>query len=677
MPADNPFFETSALPYQLPPFDVIDDSHYLPAFERGFAEQLAEIDEITGSDEPATFANTVAAFEKSGLLLTRVANTFFALHSSDATPEMEAIDEEVTPRFAAHRDAIRMNRALYRRLTAIDADAENLDAESRRLLDKMRKDFVRSGAELDDAQQDELRAMNTELASLTSEFGRKLLADTNDSALVVDDPAELDGLSADAVSAAAHAADELGRSGSYALPLVLPTVQPDLAVLTNPETRRALFDASIVRGARANENDTRKLVSRITSLRSRRAKLLGYQTHADLQIEDQTAGTPEAAGAMLSELAPPAVANGRRELAQLAEQSDSDTAVDPWDVHFLSEEFRRERLSIDTAAFRPYFELDRVLFDGVFYAANRLYGITFDERTDLPTYHDGVRTFEVHDADGSELGLFLGDYFTRPTKRGGAWMTSFVDQSTLLGQKPVVVNNLNIPEPADGETTLLTLDQVRTMFHEFGHALHGLFSNVTFPSLSGTNVPRDFVEYPSQVNEMWMVWPEVITNYARHYETDEPMPVEWIDKIVEARRFGQGYATTEYLAAAMLDLVWHSLEDGESIDDPITFEAQALDAAGLHVPAIPPRYRSCYFNHIFAGGYSAGYYSYIWSEVLDADTVEWFKENGGLGRVGGDYFRETLLSRGGSVDPMDAFRNFRGRDPQIAPLLRRRGLNRD
>lgn len=435
MPADNPFFETSALPYQLPPFDVIDDSHYLPAFERGFAEQLAEIDEITGSDEPATFANTVAAFEKSGLLLTRVANTFFALHSSDATPEMEAIDEEVTPRFAAHRDAIRMNRALYRRLTAIDADAENLDAESRRLLDKMRKDFVRSGAELDDAQQDELRAMNTELASLTSEFGRKLLADTNDSALVVDDPAELDGLSADAVSAAAHAADELGRSGSYALPLVLPTVQPDLAVLTNPETRRALFDASIVRGARANENDTRKLVSRITSLRSRRAKLLGYQTHADLQIEDQTAGTPEAAGAMLSELAPPAVANGRRELAQLAEQSDSDTAVDPWDVHFLSEEFRRERLSIDTAAFRPYFELDRVLFDGVFYAANRLYGITFDERTDLPTYHDGVRTFEVHDADGSELGLFLGDYFTRPTKRGGAWMTSFVDQSTLLGQK--------------------------------------------------------------------------------------------------------------------------------------------------------------------------------------------------------------------------------------------------
>ncbi|WGW11098.1 M3 family metallopeptidase [Saxibacter everestensis] len=672
-PDDNPFFSASDLPYQLPPFGRIRDEHFMPAFERGMAEQLDEVAAIVADAEPPSFANTVVRLEQSGQLLTRVARVFFNLHSSDATPEIEAIDREISPRYAAHHDAINLNPGLYARLRAIDPQSERLDAESTRLLEDYLRNFRRAGAGLDDEDKATLRQLNSELASLTSEFAQLLLADTNEAAVIVDDVADLAGLPEDAISAAANAAEERGHAGRFLLSLVLPTEQPALASLENPNIRRALFEAAVTRGAQANQNDTRAVISRITALRARRAHLLGYPTHSDYQIEDQTAKTTDAVGSMLGDLVPAALQNAKRELAELAEFAGVEE-VAPADVQFYSDKVRQQKFDVEAVRYRPYFELERVLHDGVFYAANRLYGLTFTERHDLPVYHPQVRVFEVRDADGGELGLFLGDYFTRETKRGGAWMSNFVDQSHLLGSKPVVVNNLNISLPAPGEPVLLTLDEVTTLFHEFGHTLHGLLSDVTYPRFSGTSVPRDFVEYPSQVNEMWMLWPEVVENYARHFQTGEPLPQQLIDNLLASRIWGEGYATTSYLGAAILDLVWHALEAGEVIDDPLAFESQALAASGLDLPAVPPRYRTSYFNHIFAGGYSAGYYSYIWSEVLDADTVDWFKANGGLTRENGEYFRKTLLSRGGSVDPLEAFRTFRGRDPEIGPLLLRRGL---
>ncbi|GII61983.1 peptidyl-dipeptidase Dcp [Sphaerisporangium krabiense] len=661
---ENPFFVQSALPYRLPPFAEIREEHYAPAFERGMAEQLAEVEAIADGADAPTFENTVEALERSGRLLSRVTTVFFNQASSDTTPGIQAIQKEITPKLTQHSDAIHLNTRLFARLKAVPA--EGLDAERAWLLERYVTDFVRAGAELGPEDQQRLRSLNEELSTLSTTFEQNLLADTNASAVVVDDAARLDGLSEDAIKAAAETARSRGLDGKYVITLGLPTAQPPLTELTDRELRERIHRASVERGVRDNPD----LVIRMARLRAERARLLGYGNHAEYVVADQTAPSTRAVTETLAKMTPAAVANAHREAEQLREEAGFD--LEPWDWSFYAEKVREARYAVDSRAMRPYFELDRVLRDGVFHAAHKLYGLDFTERTDLVGYHPDVRVFEVFDEDGSPLGLFLGDFYARASKRGGAWMNSLVKQSALEGTRPVVVNNLNITKPPAGEPTLMTWDQVNTMFHEFGHALHGLFSDVGFPYFSGTAVPRDFVEYPSQVNEMWAVWPEVLANYARHHETGEPMPQDLVDRMLEAQKFNQGYATVEYLAATLLDWAWHTFEEEPA--DTLEFERQALRNAGVDLPLVPPRYRSTYFAHIWAGGYSAGYYSYIWSEVLDADTVEWFKENGGLTRENGDTFRRELLSRGGSVDPMTGFRAFRGRDPRIEPLLERRGL---
>lgn len=683
---DDPFSAPSDLPYQLPPFDKIKVDHFLPAFERGLAAERAEIEAIAADPRPPTFDNTVIALERAGQLLERVAAVFDNLCGSDATPEIQRLEQDLAPRRAAHADAIYLDRRLYQRIDTLyqARDDLDLDPESRWLLERYHTDFTRAGAQLSDPDQERLRELNQELSRLTTAFKNKLLADTNELAVRVEDPSRLAGLSGDAVAAAAEAAREHGHDGGYVLSLILPTNQPALAELADRALREEIYTASISRGARNNAHDTTEAVRQLVRLRAERARLLGYEHHAAYQIADRTAGSAEAAAGMLARLAPAAVANARAEQAELQRRvadDGGDFALRAWDWAYYAERVRKERYDLDTAALRPYLELGRVLQDGVFFAASELYGLRFVERSDLPTYHPQVRVFEVFDSTHAEpdagLGLFLADFYTRDAKRGGAWMSSFVRQSGLRGTRPVVVVNLNLNRPPDGEPTLLTVDEVRTLFHEFGHALHGLFSDVTYPRFSGTSVPRDFVEYPSQVNEMWMLWPEVLGNYARHHRTGEPLPPELVERLEAARTFNEGFATTEYLAASLLDLAWHQLavEQAAAVTDVAGFEAEALAAAGVALPAVPPRYRSTYFAHIFStDSYSAGYYSYIWSEVLDADTVEWFKENGGLRRDNGDWFRRTLLSRGGSADPMAAFRAFRGRDPRIEPLLDRRGL---
>jgi peptidyl-dipeptidase Dcp len=676
---DNPFATPSELPYALPPFDRISDEHYLPAFEAGLAEQAAEVDEIAGNPEPPTFENTIEALERSGRLLSRVSNVFFNLAGSDSNDTIHEVQAAVAPKLAAHHDAIHLNPELYARVNDLFERRESLDldAESDWLLERYHTDFQRAGAGLPEEDQQRLRELNGELSSLSTRFSQSLLKDTNELAVVVEDVAELAGLSPDAIAAAGEAAVARGEPGKYVLNLGLPTAQPPLASLENRGLRERVFTASVSRGNRENSFDNKGTLTRIAALRAERAALLGHPHHAAYVISDETARTSEAAVGLLQRLAPAAVINAKAEAAELQALLGADepgASLEPWDWAFYSEKVRRDRFNVDAGALRPYFELNRVLIDGVFQAANKLYGLTFAERHDLPKYHPEVRVFEVFDADGGELGLFLGDYYTRDSKRGGAWMNNFVDQASLFGTRSVVVNNLNVARPPAGEPTLLTFDEVVTAFHEFGHALHALLSDVRYPTFSGPNVPRDFVEYPSQVNEMWMLWPEVLANYAKHYESGEPLPQPLVDKLVESQLYGEGFSTTEYLAASLLDQAWHGLGMDDQVEDVQRFEADALEKAGVALSSVPPRYRSTYFAHIFSGGYSAGYYSYIWSEVLDADTVEWFKENGGLTRDNGDHFRRELLGRGGSVDPMVAFRNFRGRDPEIEPLLKRRGL---
>ncbi|MFZ0159634.1 MAG: M3 family metallopeptidase [Kineosporiaceae bacterium] len=679
---DNPFAAPSDLPFGLPPFARIRTEHYLPAFEAGMAEQRAEIEAIATSSGPATVENTLEALERSGRLLHRVGQVFFNLTSSSATAELNEIETDVAPRLAAHTDAIYLDSRLFARVDALHSHSGDLEpgGEQQRLLDRYHKDFVRAGAGLDDAQQERLRAINAELAGLTTAFKNDLLADTVDLAVHVATRDELDGLGDGAIAAAAEAAKGRGLQG-YLLTIGLPSGQPELESLTHRGLRERLHRASVSRGARGNAHDTRATLTRIVALRAERAGLLGYTDHASYVIEDETARTLPAVDAMLGGLVGPAVTNAFAEAAELeaALLADGESApLQPWDWAYYAGTVREQRFSLDTAALRPYFELGRVVTDGIFYAAEALYGLTFQRRTDLAGYDDDVQVYEVRAADGGARGLFLADWYTRDTKRGGAWMSTFVDQSHLLDEAPVVVINLNIPRPPDGEPTLLTLDELITAFHEFGHVLHGLLSDVRYPLLSGTNVPRDFVEFPSQVNEMWAYWPQVLANYAVHHETGERLPQEVVDALIAARSYGEGFSTTEYLAAALLDLAWHRLTPAEAAalgpDDVAGFERDALQRNGVAVDLIPPRYRSTYFAHIFSGGYSAGYYSYIWSEVLDADTVEWFTENGGLRRENGERFADRLLSRGGSVDPLAAFEAVRGRPPRIEPLLARRGL---
>ena len=672
----NPFFEPSTLPYGMPPFAEITDEHYRPAFEKGMAEQLAEIEAITTSTEPATFENTMIPLEKSGLLLDRVATVFFNKTSADGNDATEALEEEIAPLLAAHGDAIRLNSELYQRIAALHSqlDSLDLDAEQRYLVERYYTEYTVAGAGLDDTGKEKLRDYNQKLSSLNTRFEKNLLADTNDLAVVIDDVADLAGLESGEISAAAEAAKDRGLEGKYLITLILPTGQPHLAALTNPAVRQRVMDASRARGNRGGEWDTTQLVLDITRLRAERAALLGFESHAAWVTADETAKNPENVLAMLSRLAAPAARNALAEQADLEAQAGTSVGAADWS--FYSEKVRAAKYDVDTAAMRPYFEAERVLRDGVFFAATKLYGITFTERTDIPAYHPDVRVFEVHNEDGSSVGLYTLDLYTRDSKRGGAWMNSLISQSSLLGHPVVVTNNLNVPKPAAGEPTLLTYDEVNTLFHEFGHALHGLFARVTYPRFSGTNTFRDFVEFPSQVNEMWMLWPEVLENYAVHHVTGERMPTEFVEKLQASSAFNEGFLTSEYLAAALLDQAWHRIGADTVVTDVAAFEADALAAAGLNNPAVPPRYSSTYFQHIFSNSaYDAGYYSYIWSEVLDADTVEWFKANGGLTRANGDRFRTLLLGVGGSKDPLEAYRDFRGQDADIQPLLDRRGLN--
>ncbi|TLM86331.1 M3 family metallopeptidase [Pseudarthrobacter sp. NamE2] len=667
----NPLLAPSPLPYGLPPFNEIDSSHYAEAIEAGLAEHLAEIQAIADNPEPAGFENTVVAMERSGRLLERAAAAFFTLVSADASDEIRELETTFSPRFSAHQDDIYLNRALFERFAAVDGSA--CGPEAARLLEEYLKEFRQSGIQLDGPAQERLKAINAELARLGTEFGQRVKEGMKSAALLLDSADELAGLPADDVASAAEAARAAGHGGKYLLTLVQPGNQPALAALENRDVRRRLFEASVARGSGGGKLDVLELARQMSGLRADKAALLGFANYAELVVDRQTAPDFGSVQTMLARMAPSAVRNADAEAAALAEAAGHP--LEAWDWAYYSAKVRKEKYEVDEQALRPYFELDRVLQDGVFFAANSLYGITFHERPDLAGYHPDVRVWEVRNGDGSGLGLFLGDYYSRESKRGGAWMNSLVEQSALLGTRPVVINNLNISKPPAGEPTLLTLDELRTAFHEFGHALHGLFSSVTYPRFSGTSVPRDFVEYPSQVNEMWIMWPEVLANYARHHVTGEPLPQDVVDKLNESRLWGEGFATTEYLGAALLDLAWHVLEPGEVPDDALEFEAKALAAAGIAHPLIPPRYRTGYFQHIFAGaGYAAGYYSYIWSEVLDAETVDWFSENGGLTRANGERFRQELLSRGNSRDPLNSFRTLRGRDARLEPLLKRRGL---
>ena len=680
--ADNPFFAESPLPHQLPPFDRIDDAHYAPAFERGMADQIAEIEAIAGASGPPTFENTIVALERSGQLLNRVAATFFALSSADTNDAINAIRNEMAPRLAAHTDRMLLDAGLFGRVEALyeQRDALGLDDESRRLVEEYYVDFVRAGARLSDAEKERMQAINARLAALSSRFTQNVLDEVNASAVLVESRDELAGLSEGQVAAAVAAAEARDLEGRYVIPLLNTSGQPALASLEDRGLRERIMRTSLARGSQGGEYDNRGVITEMARLRAERAAMLGYPNHAAYILERQTARTVDAVNERLASLAPPAVANAEREAADLqamAAAEGADLELAAWDWSYYTEKVRAERYAFDASQLRPYLEMDNVLENGVFFAATRLYGLTFEERPELPVYHPDVRVWEVFDAGGEALGLFIGDFYARPSKRGGAWMNAYVSQSHLMETSPVVGNHLNVPKPPEGEPTLLTFDEVTTLFHEFGHALHGFFSDVRYPYFAGTSVPRDFVEYPSQVNEMWATWPEVLRNYAVHHETGEPMPADLLDRVLATQQFNQGFATTEYLAASLLDMAWHQITADEVPDAAgvEAFEAAALEAAGVALATVPPRYRSTYFSHIWSSGYSAGYYSYIWSEVLDADSVEWFKENGGLLRENGDHFRSTLLSKGGSIEALDLFRAFRGAEPDIGPLLVRRGLN--
>ncbi|MEN9714763.1 MAG: hypothetical protein RJA35_230 [Actinomycetota bacterium] len=684
----NPFAFKSQLPYEMPPFIAINDDVYAPAFDDAFAEHLAEIEAILASGEP-TFENTIVALERSGSYLTRVAQVFYSKHSSDTTDKVDAVYEEYAPKMSAHSDSITLNPALFQRIDALFQQRETLglDPESDWLLQRYHREYTLAGAGLNEDQRKQLMALNEELSTLEAQFSKNVLTEGNALAVVVDSEAELAGLSAGEIASAKAAADDRGLEGKYLITMVNFSGHPLLSSLKNRALRQQILENELKRAIRGNENDNRDVLVKMAKLRAKRAILLGFKTHAHAVTADETAGSPENVHAMLRRIAPAAVKNAKNEAALLQAEIDKEQAAkgEPsfelaaWDWDYYADKVRLAKYNVDTAAMRPYFELERVLNDGVFFAASNLFNITFTPRPDIVSYHPEAHVWEVKNNDGSPVGLFIGDFYTRDSKRGGAWMNNFVDQSHLTGSLPIVLNNLNIPKPPAGEPTLLTLDEVTTLFHEFGHALHGLFSNVQYPHFSGTSVHRDFVEFPSQVNEMWLMWPEVLGNYAKHYQTGEPMPQAWIDNLTASLKFNEGFGTTAYLGAAILDLAWHELEDGGSADaisaDKVEeFEAKALADYGLDFAPVPVRYRSTYFSHIFAGGYSAGYYGYIWSEVLDADTVDWFKQNGGFQAANGLRFREMLLSRGGSEEAMGMYRNFRGQDAAIEPLLERRGL---
>jgi peptidyl-dipeptidase Dcp len=683
--ADNPFARPSTLPYHLPPFDRIKDADFRPAFDAGMAEQRKEIEAMDRNMAPPSFENTVVALEKSGQLLDRVRSVFFNLNGSNTNPEMQKIESEMAPRLSANQDAILLDPVLFARVDAMYQKRAGLklDPESKQLLERCHTRFVRAGAKLAEADKTRLRQLNEQIASLTTRFRQNVLKATKDSAVVVDNITDLDGLSREQIGAAAEAAKARGLTGKWVITLQNTTIQPVLAELRSRVLRDKIYKASISRGEGGADDNT-AVVAQIVKLRAEKAALLGYPDYATYALADATAGTPAAVNEMLARLVPPAIANAKKEASENQKLIDEQASaangkpftLEPWDWAFYAEQVRKARFGFDESEVKPYFELNRVLQDGVFYAAHELYGLDFKERHDLPAYQPDVRVFEVFNADGSPLGLFLADYFARDNKGGGAWMSNFVDQSRLLGLKPVVVNNLNIAKPPQGQPALLTFAEVTTMFHEFGHALHGLLSDVNYPSLSGTSVPRDFVEFPSQFNEMWARETAVFTHYAKHYQTGAPMSQSMLDKVVAAQKFGQGYATTEYVAAALLDQAWHQMTSAQapSPDKAMAFETAALKKYGVEYAPVPPRYHTPYFAHAFAGGYAAGYYAYIWSEVLARDTEQWFHTHGGLQRANGDFLRAKVLSRGRSANPEVLFEQFYGGPPDIGPLLEHRGL---
>ncbi|MBB5878613.1 peptidyl-dipeptidase Dcp [Xanthomonas sp. 3498] len=677
--AANPLLTPSTLPFQAPPFDKIKDSDYLPAFEEGMKQHLAEIRKIADNPEPATFANTLEAMERSGETLTRVSRIFFGLVQADTNDARQKIQEEIAPKLAAHQDEISLDPKLFARIKSLydQRDTLTLDPEQKRLVEYEYQEFVRAGAQLSDADKATLRKLNVEETTLATQFHTKLVAATAAGAVVVDDKAKLDGMSDGDIASAAQDATARKLDGKYLLALQNTTQQPVLASLKDRDLRQQVMAASQSRAEKGDANDTRQTVQRLAQLRAQKAKLLGFDSYAAYSLSDQMAKTPDAALKLLTDTVPAATAKARSEAAEMQKVIDAQkggfklTAAD-WD--FYAEQVRKAKYDLDEAQIKPYFELDNVLQNGVFYAANQLYGLTFKERTDIPTYHDGMKVYEVFDKDGKSLALFYTDYFKRDSKSGGAWMDEFVGQNGLTGTKPVVYNVCNFTKPAPGQPALLSFDDVTTMFHEFGHALHGMFSNVKYPTLAGTATSRDFVEFPSQFNEHWASDPKVFAHYAKHYQTGEAMPADLVEKIKKSRTFNQGYATTEYLSAALLDLSWHTLPADAPLQDVDKYEADSLKKYKVDLAEVPPRYRTTYFDHIWGGGYSAGYYAYFWAEVLDDDAFQWFKENGGLSRKNGDIFRAKILSRGNTVDLATLYRDFRGKDPSVEPLLENRGL---
>jgi peptidyl-dipeptidase Dcp len=682
---DNPLFKPSTLPYQAPPLDKISNAHFKPALESGMAEQRREMEAIANNAAAPTFDNTITAMERSGELLSRASAVFGSLSASNTNPELEALQTELAPKFAAHSDWIHLNSALFARIKTLHEQRNSLqlDPESLRLLERYHTNFVRAGAKLNEADKTKLKQYNEQLSTLSTRFRQTVLKGVNGAAVVVETAAELDGLSPEQIATAAAAAKSRNLEGKWVIALINTTGQPPLAQLKNRALRERIYKASLSRGV-GGEFDTTAILAEMVKLRAERAKLLGYANHAAYVLEDETALTADAVNKMLAQLAPPAAANAKREAAAIQTIIDAQAKaagqpsfqLQPWDWDFYAEQVRKEKYDLDANEIRPYFEMNNVLVNGVLFAASELYGLSFKERKDIPTYQSDMHVFEVFNADGSQLGLFYVDWYARDNKRGGAWMSSYIDQSRLQGTKAVVLNNLNVPKPPAGQPTLLTFDETTTAFHEFGHALHGLFSNVQYPQFSGTSVPRDFVEYPSQYNEMWATEPRVLANYAKHYQTGAPMPKELMNKVLAARKFNQGFATTEYLAAAIVDQAWHQLPAGATpaATDVEAFEAAALKKAGIDFYAVPPRYRSTYFSHVFSGGYAAGYYAYIWSDVLARDTEHWFNQNGGLQRTNGDRLRNKVLSKGFSADALTIFKDFYGKDPDIAPLLESRGL---
>ncbi|GFQ16350.1 peptidyl-dipeptidase Dcp [Enterobacter hormaechei subsp. xiangfangensis] len=676
MSVNNPFFEISLLPYQAPRFDAINDSHYRPAFDEAMRLKRADIDAIIAQRAAPDFDNTVLALEKSGAMLSRVSSVFFAMTSAHTNDDLQALDEQFSTELAGLANDIWLNDTLFARVEAVWQDREALDAESRRLTEETYQHFVLAGARLNADEKAELKSLNTEAATLTSQFNQRLLAANKAGGLVVDDVRQLDGLSAEEMAAAAHAAAEKGLKERWLIPLLNTTQQPALAALALRETRKKLFSAGWERTQKGDENDTRELIRRLTALRARQAQLLGFDNYASWSIADQMAKTPEAALEFMRGIVPAARGRAALEQADIQKVIDDEQGgftVLAWDWAFYAERVRSAKYALDESQIKPYFALNTVLEDGVFWTATQLFGIRFVERFDIPVYHPDVRVWEIFDHTGEGMALFYGDFFARDSKAGGAWMGNFVEQSYEFAARPVIYNVCNYQKPANGQTALISWDDVITLFHEFGHTLHGLFASQRYATLSGTNTPRDFVEFPSQINEHWASHPQVFAHFARHYQTGEPMPDALREKMLNATQFNKGYDMTELLSAALLDMNWHGIQ--EPVEDVEAFEAAALKKEGLDLPAVPPRYRSSYFAHIFGGGYAAGYYAYLWTQMLADDGYQWYVEQGGLTRENGQTFREAILSRGNSTDLAELYRNWRGHDPKIEPMLENRGLS--